>query len=156
MADPRVGDTIRPGFPGQGGNSPRGDGLPPSATGPTITGRTLPGPLLLRHGDPRTARASPRAVGGGPGMVVRRLHRTPRWQRPCQHQDPSRSAGLQLRPDRPEGLRRMGPTLGLVPPAGPYRERGYRTRRAHLVPAGHVDARPLPKPRRVHHGPGLR
>ena len=119
-------------------------------------GTNLTGPLLLRHGTPEQRERHLGPLGGGPGMVVRRLHRAPRWQRPCQHQDPRRSAGRQLRPDRPEGLWRMGPTLGLVPPAGPYRERGYRTRRAHLVPAGHVDARPLPQPRRVHHGPRLR
>ena len=88
-------------------------------------------------------------------MVVRRLHRAPRRQRPGQHQDPSRGAGRRLRPDRSEGLRRMGPTLGLVPPAGPNREGVDGTRRADLVPAGHVDTRPLPQPRRVHHGPSL-
>ena len=53
-------------------------------------GTNLTGPLLLRHGTPEQRERHLGAAGRGPGMVVRRLHRAPRRQRPCQHQDPRR------------------------------------------------------------------
>ena len=119
-------------------------------------GTDLTGPLLLRHGTPgqRERHLGPLAEGREWWCVG--------FTEPLAGSDlaniKTRAVGArrQLRPDRPEGLRRMGPTLGVVPPARPDRERVDGARRADLVPAGHVDPRPLPQPRRVHHGPSLR
>ena len=60
MADPRVGAAIRPGFTGQGGDTPGRVGLPPGATGqrPRDEPDRAPPPETR---DSRTARASPRA-----------------------------------------------------------------------------------------------
>ena len=155
MADPRVGAAIRTGFPGQGGDTPGRAGLPPSATGqrPRDEPDRAP-PPETRHPEQRERHLGPLAEGREWWCVG--------FTEPLAGSDlaniktRAESAGRRLRPDRPEGLRRMGPTLGLVPPAGPHGERVDGTRRADLVPAGHVDARPLPQPRRVHHGPHLR
>ena len=106
-------------------------------------GTNLTGPLLLRHGTPEQRERHLGLLAEGREWWCVGFTEPLAGSDLANIKTRAVARGRQLRPDRPEGLRRMGPTLGLVPPTGPHREKVEGARRADVVPAGHVDARPL-------------